>query len=60
MPLHVATQLMPPPATVPLPPFETVRAYVLIANVAVTLLSPFIVIEQVPVPEHAPLQPTKW
>jgi hypothetical protein len=45
--------------TLPLPLTLTVSVSVIWVNVAVTLLVPFIVREQVPVPEQAPDQPVK-
>ena len=45
---------------VPVPVFDTVRAYVFSVNVAVTDLAALIVTTHVPVPVHpAPLQPVK-
>jgi len=43
----------------PIPVFVTVKLYAVVAKDAVTDVAAFIVMVQVPVPEHAPDQPVK-
>jgi hypothetical protein len=61
--LHVISQVIPAGSKVttplPLPAFTTLKVYWILANVAVTEATAFIVTVHVPVPVQAPLQPVK-
>jgi hypothetical protein len=57
--LQSVPQVMPVPATMPLPVVETFNVYMFVVNVAVTDLAASIVTMHEPVPVHAPLQPVK-